>query len=683
MKHWNSKKMATSEVSYNNEDNDITTCTICLEQFNIPKYLPCLHSFCESCIGIYITSAFEKENTCINCPVCRSKVSAPETSITPEQWAKSLPLNFLLVGLIEKHKVERPEKICMSCERIDVNKKSEAISVCIDCSDTLCSNCLNCHRINKSSSNHEIVDISRQGIVLKSFKNMCTEHKGKEIELFCADHDLPCCATCVSVKHRKCENILVIDDAAKKFRETTSVDKIKTDVTTLLAEMEINLQSERKSLDKVQERAVSQLNTYNEFWMHLEQTIDKIRRNQTKQYQVQFDTEKSKIQASIDSIENKQKTVTNSRQILEVAEREASDVQVMIEVQKIKRQIEQCKFELQRKGDIFEIEFQFTKNVDEVDSIFEKICILNCNRLNTVNVSSLKSKEQIVRFRSSELEINSELDQEREYNCPEMVKDWPDNPVEEEVGSDGPVQANVWQDAQVESDVWSDEPVPVNGWPDTAVECEVGSDEPVNVNNWQYEPVECIQGYIESPQLMKVHRPKTRQQEIEKTRTPYKGSESLSKRNMQQERVRECQMEEVPTVDYKEHPEPVEWKPSVSANQSGQVHVTRPLSVATGQQGKGIPRKLENACEWQQQMKPTFQPERERHWQRNTIPYHHLLPTEIMEVNSVDVDDKLSERAEKGPQECIPDYENGSYEEKRIGRKELNAKTGKKSKKRR
>ncbi|CAC5389065.1 TRIM56 [Mytilus coruscus] len=740
--------MATAEVSSCTINDDITTCTICLEQFNIPKYLPCLHSFCESCIEIYITSAFEKENTFINCPVCRSKVSAPESSITPEQWAKRLPLNFLLVGLIEKHKVERPEKICMSCERIDVNKKSEAISVCIDCCDTLCSNCLNCHRINKSSSNHEIVDISKQGIVLKSFKNICTEHKGKELELFCADHDLPCCATCVSVKHRKCENILVIDDAAKKFRETTSVYNIKTAVTTLLAEMEINLQSERKSLDKVQESAVSQLNTFNEFWTHLEQTIDKIRRNKTNQYQVQFEIEKSKIQASIDSIENKQKTVTNSRQILEVAEREASDVQVMIEVKKIKRQIEQCKFELQRKCDICEIEFQFTKNVDEVDSIFEKICILNCNRLNTVNVSSIKSRENIVHSSSSEFEINSELDQEREYNCrPEKVasqhkmmpdfreqnvvtmqhvqeetlqelpykerirdcqketvhtrknKMVKDEPVEAEVWSDEPVQVMDWPDALVEAKGWSDEPVQVMDWPEKPVEANVWTDEPVHVKYLPYEPVECKQDYVTNKQPKKVHRPKsvaTRQQDTETTRKPDNGSEWLRKSNMQLERAHNCQMEEVLTekieVENEGHPEPVEWKTNVAANQSGKLHVTRPLSLATRLQEKEITSKSDNACEWQQQMKQTC------HWQRNTIP------TEKMEINSVYVEDEkeqnvyqshnhnlaneLLESEKERPQEYIPDWqqhkvENSSYEERRIGRKESNAKTERKSKNRR
>ncbi|XP_052080020.1 tripartite motif-containing protein 45-like [Mytilus californianus] len=417
--------MATAEVSSCTTDDDITTCTICLEQFNIPKYLPCLHTFCESCIAVYITSAFEKDNTrtCINCPVCRSNVSAPELGITPEQWAKRLPLNFLLVGLIEKHKVERPEKICMSCERFDVNKKSEANSVCIDCSDTLCSTCVNYHRINKSSSNQEIVDISRKGIVLKSFKNMCTEHKSKDLELFCVDHDLPCCATCVSVNHRKCENVLTIEDAASKFRETDSEDKTKNDVSALLSDIDIVMQLERESLENLETRNISQLETYNDFWTNVQKKVDAMKQNQTKRYQMHFEEEKSKLETSITDLENKKKTVANTKQILEITVREASNVQVMIEVQKVKKQIDQHLLTLPAKLTFYEINFQFKKNVDEVDKMLENICDLNCSKKSkSLELSSLKAENPSSNSSSSDSDSLLEFSSSKKKKIKEKPK---------------------------------------------------------------------------------------------------------------------------------------------------------------------------------------------------------------------------------------------------------------------
>jgi hypothetical protein len=43
-------KIFTAVMSSLNE-SDVTTCSICLQQFNIPKYLPCLHTFCQTCMS--------------------------------------------------------------------------------------------------------------------------------------------------------------------------------------------------------------------------------------------------------------------------------------------------------------------------------------------------------------------------------------------------------------------------------------------------------------------------------------------------------------------------------------------------------------------------------------------------------------------------------------------------------
>jgi tripartite motif-containing protein 56 len=71
---------------------EITNCAICLETLNIPKYLPCLHTFCENCIASHISTSFEKGNTAsFDCPICRTSVSVPYVNCSSEDWAKGLP----------------------------------------------------------------------------------------------------------------------------------------------------------------------------------------------------------------------------------------------------------------------------------------------------------------------------------------------------------------------------------------------------------------------------------------------------------------------------------------------------------------------------------------------------------------------------------------------------------------
>jgi predicted RNA-binding Zn-ribbon protein involved in translation (DUF1610 family) len=56
----------------------------------------------------------------------------------------------LVIGLMEKQKIERAETQCMSCQRLE--KSEPALFVCVECSDVLCKTCHQCHKANKFTS---------------------------------------------------------------------------------------------------------------------------------------------------------------------------------------------------------------------------------------------------------------------------------------------------------------------------------------------------------------------------------------------------------------------------------------------------------------------------------------------------------------------------------------------------
>lgn len=63
------KKMASIRVAKEIQDSFLT-CTICLLPFTKPKALPCLHTFCEGCLGDFIRSRYERTGQ-FPCPICR------------------------------------------------------------------------------------------------------------------------------------------------------------------------------------------------------------------------------------------------------------------------------------------------------------------------------------------------------------------------------------------------------------------------------------------------------------------------------------------------------------------------------------------------------------------------------------------------------------------------------------
>ena len=149
--------MATS-TSVDKTADDLLTCTICLKTFIVPKYLPCLHTFCETCIHTYITSSVKGDkSTGFKCPICRRLVSFEEKGENPETWSKQLPGNHFVLSLMNRNAIIKSEKLCNSCERN--GKLDKAVSWCIVCEEAYCKTCENYHKSLKVTLQHSIIPL--------------------------------------------------------------------------------------------------------------------------------------------------------------------------------------------------------------------------------------------------------------------------------------------------------------------------------------------------------------------------------------------------------------------------------------------------------------------------------------------------------------------------------------------
>uniref|UniRef100_G3PX70 RING-type E3 ubiquitin transferase n=1 Tax=Gasterosteus aculeatus aculeatus TaxID=481459 RepID=G3PX70_GASAC len=72
-------------------DKQFLICSICLDRYENPKVLPCLHTFCERCLQNYIPP----HSLTLSCPVCR------QTSILPEKGVAALQNNFFITNLMD------------------------------------------------------------------------------------------------------------------------------------------------------------------------------------------------------------------------------------------------------------------------------------------------------------------------------------------------------------------------------------------------------------------------------------------------------------------------------------------------------------------------------------------------------------------------------------------------------
>ena len=65
-----SLKMASASSMPRQELTSLLECSVCLETFDNPRTLHCLHSFCKKCLENFVKG---KSKDQLNCPVCRCK----------------------------------------------------------------------------------------------------------------------------------------------------------------------------------------------------------------------------------------------------------------------------------------------------------------------------------------------------------------------------------------------------------------------------------------------------------------------------------------------------------------------------------------------------------------------------------------------------------------------------------
>ena len=196
--------------------DDELKCGICLELFQDPRSLPCLHTFCRECIQRSLN-----ENHSLKCPVCRAKheLSEEGAGLLPvnEYALQELPLRRLQ----QQREINDGEQQCKSCE-----EKAPLVAWCKDCDAMICQLCVGMHKKMVSLREHCVVQKGKSDESIASFekkKAVCLGHVGQELKYFC----MPCselvCPECRLFDHKD-HKFSLIEEA--RHRMETKMDEL-------------------------------------------------------------------------------------------------------------------------------------------------------------------------------------------------------------------------------------------------------------------------------------------------------------------------------------------------------------------------------------------------------------------------------------------------------------------------
>lgn len=242
---------------------------------------------------------------------------------------------------------------------------------CRDCAEPLCESCLKYHRLMKISRRHKIDEmdsVKRYPKRMLSAPQPCPDHVGKDIELFCADHNTLCCVMCVATEHRRCEKVASIEKLAKQLEEGAVTEELVDKLNSYLDHLSVMKKDRQLNIEGLnikKNEILDQVGAYKENINILLEKLEDTLKGKLENIQA---TEMAKLASQVDWCDAITSAVENAKTVLLMTNRHCSNAQVFITVQQcIERSIKYEDEIAKEQNDIFElIDYSF-----EIDNAFE------------------------------------------------------------------------------------------------------------------------------------------------------------------------------------------------------------------------------------------------------------------------------------------------------------------------
>ena len=195
--------------------DDELKCGICLELFQDPRSLPCLHTFCRECIQ----RSLNESDHSLKCPLCRAK------HVLSHEGAGLLPVDHYALQELPFKRLQQQrednggQQDCKSC-----GKQAPVVAWCEDCDAMICQPCLALHEKIVKWRGHHVVkktDESRRESTASLEKQdvnfKCLEHNDQNLKYVCNPCSELVCPECLLGAHRD-HKYSMVEEARHSFK---------------------------------------------------------------------------------------------------------------------------------------------------------------------------------------------------------------------------------------------------------------------------------------------------------------------------------------------------------------------------------------------------------------------------------------------------------------------------------
>ncbi|XP_002740390.3 E3 ubiquitin-protein ligase TRIM45-like [Saccoglossus kowalevskii] len=321
-----------TDLEPNGENKVPLRCSLCKHVYDVtdrlPKYLPCLHTFCVICLAGHVGRIFQ-------CPGCQQKS-------TILKRIDGIPTNFAFLNynqlFCHQNQIKHSNlPTCQSCCRKNQTLK---VSHCSDCEAYLCRSCHDNHFHMDFFGTHEVKTIDELKqlsdeslITFFHRKQFCSKREGhtdQRITLFCDHRNCQSliCLQCALLEHNTINHQPInIENAVLKYKKIINgkldkaIDKRR--------ELSFRINQINQELSNLKANTATQINNVEHFFTELIKQINTRKEQLVREIQKQHDIMETSLNIEKKKLKTRKNIVDTYAKFTEFTLKYDSDVELL------------------------------------------------------------------------------------------------------------------------------------------------------------------------------------------------------------------------------------------------------------------------------------------------------------------------------------------------------------------
>ncbi|XP_053396142.1 uncharacterized protein LOC128556155 isoform X2 [Mercenaria mercenaria] len=183
---------------------------------------------------------------------------------------------------------------CTPCSKI--NRQRKAVKYCVECQGYCCQSCVDMHQAFPAIQGHKLLDKSsfKRRILTTNLPSVpteiCTIHEIKILDMYCGNHEVVGCTSCMALHHRNCTDVQLVSDVVETMFKKTDVDETNLKLREKNIAMEKIKTSREALLEELNKSKTDAVNEIEAFRADMETMLRNMEKESIKEVNKEYQT---------------------------------------------------------------------------------------------------------------------------------------------------------------------------------------------------------------------------------------------------------------------------------------------------------------------------------------------------------------------------------------------------------